>query len=1020
ASPVPTKRELPTSKPVTSKGQAQPVQPGPVETPKQPGPVQTPKQPGPVQMPKSAAKPLPAEGSRTSSLAVMGRPPASGQAGFPKVPVPIKQCPNTPTKQAVKSQPTADDVTMASPPVPKASPKPSPAKDVHMSGSTPTPAKVGTPFKPGYTPVKSPDYKKARRALFEDAAEVPESSASKPDQLPGCLMIMHWVSAKYSQSQASPAGVQPIRRPDSLTTVARSTSTLVLGDFPREEEDPSTGVRRLIFEGYYGMPCQDKQWPPLEEAIRFQDASPMMSWIKDALPRHPQNGVVMEDDIRTDLLMDSDGLKYLMLLVNGAWTKVSEYEALKAKTAAVAEAVHNQAENMIQKLRQQLDNGELGEDLLHKRATATEQWRSKKSKEIQDHLERAELAALVAIDKSVDPLLGKWNLFNEFGWMQTTTIEEDIGEQLFMDELEEPSSLPLPETLVDTQGTGNQAMEGVVSQPMQAEATQGTRDQQEAMQQGPDSESGVPMQADANLAEATQGTRDQQEATQQAPNSESGVPMQADAEATQGTGDQQQEATQQAPGSESGVPMQADAEATQGTGDQQQEAMQQAPDSESGVPLQADAEATQGTGDQHEAVQQAPDLESGVPTMQADQATQGTGDQQQEAMQHPDPGVLQLAPVEARSKTSARTEAVFKALEKPNSFDLKDPSFAGKGASPEEASLTQKEGESTEEWMTRVAHNVFMKFHRSIRSTNCPPEVAEAASKATRGSKVLDDMFNEYLKAGGDWLSSSICCKAESTVEHIMRGEEHYMRLCDLRAKEGDQHAEEIYRSKMALQDALPEDSQEWTLVRTFKEAVLTKNDKSSKTTTLQTDQMQLDAGATRAAMTTMAHGLEIAMPGGSNAGSSSGFTRRPSSMALPLALGDQEAGSTLATQPETMDKKKKTALTNQCKNKIALASTKLEESSVLQEEIAGAKDMSQPIREGFLTDLKNHKESLQQARDKLQAEVDKGSGDRLQELLDEVTQKITNYVQSTNAMKKMSAGPKAKAKAKGRGGKKK
>ncbi|CAE7401403.1 unnamed protein product [Symbiodinium sp. CCMP2592] len=104
------------------------------------------------------------------------------------------------------------------------------------------------------------------------------------------------------------------------------------------------------------------------------------------------------------------------------------------------------------------------------------------------------------------------------------------------------------------------------------------------------------------------------------------------------------------------------------------------------------------------------------------------------------------------------------------------------------------------------------------------------------------------------------------------------------------------------------------------------------------------------------------------------------------------------------MDKKKKTALTNQCKNKIALASTKLEESSVLQEEIAGAKDMSQPIRDGFLTDLKNHKESLQQARDKLQAEVDKGSGDRLQELLDEVTQKITNYVQSTNAMKKMSA----------------
>ena len=55
-----------------------------------------------------------------------------------------------------------------SPVVPKA---PSPAKDVHMSGATPTPKGTATPCKPGYTPVKSPDYKKARRTLFEDAHE---------------------------------------------------------------------------------------------------------------------------------------------------------------------------------------------------------------------------------------------------------------------------------------------------------------------------------------------------------------------------------------------------------------------------------------------------------------------------------------------------------------------------------------------------------------------------------------------------------------------------------------------------------------------------------------------------------------------------------------------------------------------------------------------------------------------------------------------------------------------------------
>ena len=236
------------------------------------------------------------------------------------------------------------------------------------------------------------------------------------------------------------ARVQPdsssIRRPDSLTTVARSTSTLVLGDFPETEEDPSTSVRRVIFEGYYGMPCQDKEWPPLEEAIRFQDASPMMSWLQEALPRHPQHGLVLTDGYRTDLLLDHEALPHQMVLINGAWAQVNLYEALKGKTATMKEAVHNQAEQMIHKLRKQLDDGELGKDLLHKRATATEQWRSKKTNEIQAHLDRAEMAALVAIDKAVGCLLGLWGLFKGSGEMKAAGIAEDLEEQLFMDELE--------------------------------------------------------------------------------------------------------------------------------------------------------------------------------------------------------------------------------------------------------------------------------------------------------------------------------------------------------------------------------------------------------------------------------------------------------------------------------------------------------------------------------------------------------------------------------------------------------
>ncbi|CAE7839154.1 unnamed protein product, partial [Symbiodinium necroappetens] len=320
-------------------------------------------------------QPLPAKPKAVSP----SRPPASGQAGYPKVPVPEKELPGTPLKPKLQNNQT-EDVSM-SPPVPKAAGKPpSPTKDVQMS--TPGPAKFGTPVKPGYTPIKSPDYKKARKTLFADE-EVP-SSMSQPEEVqPG--------------SGPGPS----IRRPDSLTTVARSTSTLVLGDFPEAEEEPSTSRRRLIFEGYYGMPCTDKQWPPLQEV---QDASSMMPWMQDALPRHPERGVVSLDQCRSDLLVDMQGLPYRLQFINAAWVQVGSFQALKTKTATMLAAVHNQSEQMIHKLRQQLDNGELDEGLLHRRASATEQWRSKKTKEIEAHLDKAEM---------------------------------DVEEQLFMSELEE-------------------------------------------------------------------------------------------------------------------------------------------------------------------------------------------------------------------------------------------------------------------------------------------------------------------------------------------------------------------------------------------------------------------------------------------------------------------------------------------------------------------------------------------------------------------------------------------------------
>lgn len=75
------------------------------------------------------------------------------------------------------------------------------------------------------------------------------------------------------------------------------------------------------------------------------------------------------------------------------------------------------------------------------------------------------------------------------------------------------------------------------------------------------------------------------------------------------------------------------------------------------------------------------------------------------------------------------------------------------------------------------------------------------------GTKALDDLFNEYLNCGGDWLTSTVCKEVKNQAAKEVLGEEVYTKLCDLRIQVGD--AEEIYESKKKLQAELPEDSEE-------------------------------------------------------------------------------------------------------------------------------------------------------------------------------------------------------------------
>ena len=88
-----------------------------------------------------------------------------------------------------------------------------------------------------------------------------------------------------------------LRSPDTLSTIVGSSSQLIAP--AAEHEDPSRSMRRVVFEGYYGMRKQDVLWCELAE---IEEAMPMVKWMASALPVN-SSGTVAIEDCRAELLV---------------------------------------------------------------------------------------------------------------------------------------------------------------------------------------------------------------------------------------------------------------------------------------------------------------------------------------------------------------------------------------------------------------------------------------------------------------------------------------------------------------------------------------------------------------------------------------------------------------------------------------------------------------------------------------------------------------------------------------------
>ncbi|CAE7280797.1 unnamed protein product, partial [Symbiodinium sp. CCMP2456] len=133
-------------------------------------------------------------------------------------------------------------------------------------------------------------------------------------------------------------------------------------------------------------------------------------------------------------------------------------------------------------------------------------------------------------------------------------------------------------------------------------------------------------------------------------------------------------------------------------------------------------------------------------------------------------------------------------LRRPESFQI------------QEATLKRKENETYEEHILRIAHNVYMKFNRSTKSKACPPEVIDAAKKARSAGGKIENLFLDYLRCSGNWLSSTLVMQTKRVKDKELKMEEAYIMFKDLKQKHGSLMAKSIRDEKRAMQEALDKD----------------------------------------------------------------------------------------------------------------------------------------------------------------------------------------------------------------------
>ncbi|CAJ1389226.1 unnamed protein product, partial [Effrenium voratum] len=268
--------------------------------------------------------------------------------------------------------------------------------------------------------------------------------------------------------------------------------------------------------------------------------------------------------------------------------------------------------------------------------------------------------------------------------------------------------------------------------------------------------------------------------------------------------------------------------------------------------------------------------------------------------------------------------------------------------------------ETHAERQSRLAHNCYMRFSRSLKCRDLPPSVMEAAKKRKHNKSILDSLFEDWLSAGEDWSESSIVLNHKSTETSKKRGRYVMKPYRTLKELHGKGMAEKLLQRKQEQQrakgDAEPNwveahpdfpDVQDYMLLRVWDSTEFSEEEETSTSKSHKVE-ANVDSDQTRVLVKSMM----------GQRGLASGAPAAPA--AAPPAPQDP-------APPRAPKKSNPYSFAKVISGKLSVVSGKLTDVICWESKIQES-SLSDQMKQGYKEELLKRKQGLQNTREALEA----------------------------------------------------